>query len=385
MGRIIRLGEYWSTGTFLFYTFLGIYAAVCCRYAAPIELEQKGVRIGSTVKYRQRGMAYVVLFAIMWVVYAFRDASVGADTETYIGTFLLADKFHFDLNRFLILKQNEPMFDILTITIRKITDNYVIYFAIIGVFIAYGYIRFFETFWSKGKSTIFLALFVLMYQYNLSALRTAIGETFLLLALCQLAERKNGKAILLSFVGGLFHYTIWINLFFIVFHKMISTKSGFKRVRLLLLTLSSITVFGVIAPALKAFFLATRYRAYIPAGNRTIYGYWYIFFSLILSYLMVRKIKRIEDEKVAIAVTASCFSVILVFVSSMLGTYRLVGYYALTRYYMWDRSADIFFKRKENRIMYSVIIVCVVAFMLLYQLGRNSEIPGFAYRIEESM
>ena len=107
MGRVIRIGEYWSTGTFLFYTLLGIYAAICCRYAAPIELKQKGVRFGSSVKYRQRGMAYVALFAIMWIVYAFRDASVGSDTETYIDTFVMADKFHFDLNRFLMLKQEK--------------------------------------------------------------------------------------------------------------------------------------------------------------------------------------------------------------------------------------------------------------------------------------
>lgn len=378
--RIFRIGEYWSTATFFLLLFLGIAIALCCGYAAPCP--GRLFRRRKVLTVDSKGFVYFLVFLILWGLYTFRDVSTGADTQTYVDLFLNASGFQFDFQRFLAFKQNEILYDLLTIAVRAFTDNYRIYFAIVGIFIGYAYVRFFRSYWEKGTSIVFLILFVLVYQYNFAALRSALGEMFLLISLCNMAEKKFRKALVLSIIGSLFHYTILINIFFVIFYKCVLKRNSLNKRRLYCITAMCVVIFLIAVPVVRTILLRTRYRTYAANQSFRIIGYWYVFVTLIIAFVAIKK-KGYYNDKMSIAIAASFFSVILVFIAGSLGAYRLVGYYALVRYNLWDRSLDLFFKNKTIRGQYKVVAFCLVLLFFAYQMGRNSEVPGFAYRLGE--
>jgi len=376
LNSIFKFGKFWDIRTFFFFLILGITTALLCKQASKYDANHK--QVNKTVSMGD--VLYFIIFVLISFFYAFRNIAVGTDTETYVEIFLNLKSFTFEWNRFLLFKQNEILFELFTLAVRKLTSSYTFYFWLISLLIAYGYIRFFRTFWTKDTNKMFLILFVINFQYNMTALRSAMGHMFLLLSLCEIYEGKRKRAIIMTIVGSLFHYTIMVNFIFIVYQTYLMKNSKNIRKRFWIFTISIVIVFFIMLPHLSSFLLLTRYRSYIVQGRTRLISYWYVFASFLLACLELY-LKENRDSRINIAIATGTFSFILIGAAVYLGAYRLVGYYALPRYYLWDRAlGELPIRNKKSIIYKGIAFIAIIAYMV-YTMGRNSISKGFAYRL----
>lgn len=381
MGKIFEFGVYWDTGTFMLFLGIGISVVMLCRAGARFNF-RRNIKIKRELSYNPINRYYVFAFFILWFFYTFKNESVGSDTFTYLQYFKNAEQLKIDFQRIYTFHQIEPLYILLTKLIRGITENHTFYFGVIGAIIAFGYIKFIRNFWHSKSDYVFLIPFIVTYQNSMSGVRNALGITFILLSISALKNKHYIKSIILTIVGVLFHYTVLINLFVIVFYMILVNKNKLNKYKVFLLT-TTITVATIVSMSyLNTFFAGTKYAYYAERGAGTITGNWYVILGILLALfaLFKYKSKSIKNiEVINIFVTISNIAVLLIALGS--GAYRLTNYYAFSRMNVWSYvSNKIYEKQNKN----AVVVIKVIAFAfvivyLLFRMSRNSSSPGFEY------
>lgn len=157
-------------------------------------------------------------------------------------------------------------------------------------------------------------------------------------------------------------------------------KGKIARRRFLAFTIIMGILFFIMLPRVSDFLLLTRYRSYVAEGRSRMIGYWYVFASSLAAFLSLY-LKKNRDCRTDIGIAVSAFSILLVGAAVYLGAYRLVTYYSLPRYYLWDRILGEMPIRNRKSIVYKGIIFAFIVVFMIYTMGRNSTSKGFAYRL----
>lgn len=365
--QIFEFGKYWDTlaygffltlgGTFAFFSYLGNQF-----------IDEKKIRYinrSGFFQYSKINIFYILAFLVFVFVFTFKDISFGADSYIYV------EVFKDSINNYF-----EPLFSFLNHIIRLITSNYTIYFFVIGFIVSLGYIHFVQNFWTNNCDFTILILVCVCFSYDMNILRSAIGCSFVFHSYCFLRNKKFKEALLFSFIGTLFHYTIGINIIFIAFYYFICRfELTPKKVLALEIFVFFITL--IISLLLKEILITTRYGYYIRSANTSILGCWNIIASFGLSIFLLF---CNSNKKINLGIVTGLFSFLLLIPHVILGTYRLNYYYILPRLYLWS----IFFKGYFNYdrtsfVLKKILIVAIIIVYSLFFYSRRSNDIGFKY------
>jgi len=381
---LFEFGEYWDTPTF--FLLLGISLVVVFLCNAGLRQKYRlSLELFPYHKITLPPLMLVLAGSVLFFFYGFRSINVGADTEVYAHLFLDATQFNpAPLKNYLLLRVTEPLYAIFTFLCRQLTDNYTVYFCIIGAFLAYSIIRFVRIFYgpsSDVSSMLFLLAFISSFRYCWSALRFALSMGWVLLSLCALEKRKYAKAVLLTIVSFFFHYTSIVNLIFIFFFAIVECheKKRIKTSWMLLITGAGVAATVVAIDMLSSLLRDSKYQSYLGVHNN-ILGYWALLLSVLISVVALVVIKPTESPA-KITALLCIFNFVLMIAALMSGAYRLTYYYAIARLHIWDYVFTQLKKRVpvNHYPFYNIAAVLGVLFFLIFTLGRNSNTMGFMY------
>lgn len=370
---LFEFGQFWSTNTFILYLALGavVYFLVS-QSVKRIYVPTTQQRLLLDIK-KTYDINYILIFLLFLFIYAAKDLSFGADTEYYIKAFLSSTELNFDIEGW------EPLFVLYNYLIRGVTSNYVIYFFITGLIVAYGYTRFIKTFWTKRCDSLFLILVLVDFSYYMNIMRSGIGISIMLLSFCALKQRKNCKAIVLSVIAMLFQYTFVVNFGFFIIYFILRTKKIAKiKIKILFFIFCLLLVACVL---LKRVLLDTRYAHYVTESTPNILGYWAPILSGLLALIELVKYNRKSlNEDSDLAISGSVFTLLLLAPAMLLGAYRFINYYFMPRLLIWGFvSKQRFGKVIQNVLLRKLLIVIAILFYALFVLSRRSVDMGFAY------
>jgi len=383
MNSLFEFGEYWDTGTFILFFVAGLIIARLAHRGANIEalshpVEEKQYKKGLVLSYKLN-IYYSFIYLILLLLYSLRSSEVGADTASYVSAFHNANSFNLQYSLNNLISQREPLFQITTYIIRKITDSYTIYLLCYGIIIASAYTRFIKSFWNTNNSFIMIIGLMVEYHYGLNVMRTALGMAFVLMSLCEIKKEKWIKAIIVGIIGVLFHYSAFIHIPLIILFYVVSRRERLSRKKIILLIAASIGIIIAGVPLLSNYFLATRYHGYVErASSGTLLGYWYIILSIGLSIILLLK-NREKDAKSNILIFTTLYNVILLLLNYLFGAYRLTNLYVAPRLCLWDTLPQRFKSPQHRVIIRSVLFISLIVYML-FRMSRNSNPPGFAYK-----
>lgn len=378
MWGIFEFGSYWKTSTFFIMLAIGITVVLFARAGARYNYKKKNI---NGTNDNPINIYYILAFVILWFFYTFKDVTVGADTNIYLQDFFNAEYLTIDYYRMLTFHQIEPLYVLLIKFIKLFTNSTVIYFGVIGGIIAYGYMQFIRNFWTAKSNFIFLIPFIVSYQNSMSGVRNALGITFILLSICALKKNMYFKATLLTIIGSLFHYTIIVNLFVIIYYLIFENRKKISKSKIIIST-TFITIFCMFFISyLNNYLSGTKYVYYSDSGG-TLVGNWYVILGILLAIYSVFKLKiKDKNEQINILIALSN-SIILVVVLGT-GAYRLTYYYAFSRMYVWSYISREIYYGQHISIRFVIKIICFafILFYLLFRMSRNSGNPGFEYNL----
>lgn len=352
---VFKFGEYWDTLTFFLVLILGIVIYILTKIGA----------------VRKKPFSFFLLFALLLFVYTFRNYTHGADTGTYVVSFRESLTFTNPIN-----ESYEPFFKIFTFLVRKITDNYNIYFLISGILICGSYIYFLKTFWMEKQGFLLTVLVAVEFFYDLNIMRYALAHSLFLISLCLLIKKKNLWAILLSLCSVLFHYTAIITLFFVLFYLLYIKCNKKKQI-----TISVLLIFVMTAGAVAVHFLigGTRYAKYFDTISPTLLGNWKQLFFGIIAFAYLLFIPN-KTKKETIATVCGLFGLSLVPFVLINGAYRITYFFLIPEFYLLQTVIDRFTK-KTIRLPWNILSAAFIVFYYLFDLSRRSQDYGFKYEL----
>ena len=376
---LFEFGKYWHTDTFKFFLILGIGVAELCKHGAK---RKKILDNNSWNKY------YFFAFFLLWFFYAFKNKYVGTDTRNYLYQFERAMNENVSFDQILTFHQTEPFYIWLIQIIRSFTDSYTVFFSFAGAIISYGYIKYIITFFDEKSNYVFLVPITVSYFSALSGIRYALGTAFVLCSLCALANDKTLKAIFLTFIGTMFHYTMIINIFVIVYYFVFRQRKNLRRKAVIIPTVVLSAIISTFVGRLNFFFADTKYGFYSNAGGSLI-GNWYVVLAIILDvYILCIDKNSSRKNYFNSLVVMSNIPILVIVLGSH--AYRLVYYYALPRMALWGyaMSFDMLFEKghrtkvsvaSEKFLLEFILFLCVILYML-FRFSRYSANAGFIYK-----
>ena len=314
---MFRFSDDWSLGTFLFFVLIGLTVSFFCK----IGTENKGK--GNS------GFFFFLAFLILFLVESLRSVNVGVDTEEYVDVFREA---HLSGYQAFLIKPFEPLFMFYIYITSRITDNYIFLFACNAVIKQTAFITFVKKYWKKGDSFLFLPLFVINFQYELAAMRSALAVAFILYAFVYIDSRKYFLSILFSFIAIGFHYTAVFALAIIVFRLALLYKKDRVSIKMLvLLMMATAIVINASTIFLQGFVQEnTVYGGYVDELGSGWLGYWYLVLVALMSISILskqfKKKERFNTNDLVNLIMIGCLPVFVV-----LGAYRIPKYFLMCR------------------------------------------------------
>jgi len=348
--------RYWDWMSFVLYILIA-FAIVFFTYFA----ENKGRKcINKECKrYNAFGsICYVLLFIVLTFFSVFRDVGVrsygGADAGTYIEFFQNSNSVYFNLLDFVSLRQTEPLFFLFAYVIRRITDNYIIFFLFYYVIIYYAYIKFISKQFDRKMNIMPLFYMILVYLNSFNTMRTAMAMAMVLLAYNALTDRKEKKVILLLIVAAGFHYTSLIVLIFYIFYKIVSSKLLNKRKWAILFVFICYIFFFFCSSIISNIISSTKYKIYLDQQN-TFIGQLVIIIVGLLSIINFNELKR-RMKECSFILWAVIFNFMMIPLTMYFGFFRLNIYFIFPRLLLWTYIIDIYKDKLSSRKGMSFII-----------------------------
>ena len=372
--ELFEFGEYWDTYTYLLILFTGFVICILSKRGA---ITMTGIKVNAFRGSTEINIWYILLFALFVILYTFKDVSFGADSDFYVKNFQASTEFHNYYNAGL-----EPLFKLFTYLVRRISNNYTVYFFFAALIVASGYVHFIKTFWHQDCEFLFIILIAVQFFYDMNIMRAGIGGAFILHSFCCLKNNKIGKAIFLTIIGICFQLTFIVNLPFLACYFLLKNRKKLSRTKVLTLFLL------VSAATLSASYFSqliissTRYAAYSTMMKPTVLGNWNLILSALLALVILSK-TTVSDIRLNISIIGSLFSAILIIPVLVLGAYRLPFYFYMLRIFLWGYVFENQKIVKMNPAFRKCLALLLVVFYSLFVISRRSSDYGFAYSFVE--
>lgn len=379
----------WDWGTFILYVFVSVVVCALCKTGS--KYIKNGVskkRCGGT-GINKGNVLYFLAFLILTFLATFRSSEVGSDTPVYVDWFYNYDFNAFSWKDLLSFHQMEPGFQLYIYLIRKISDDYHVFFFFAYAFVSAMYIKYIKFFFDRGTNNIFLQIFIYFFVSNMSGMRAAIAMGFLLQSFIYLSKKEYSKAVIFTFLASAFHYTMIFNIA-MIFATFIMERRAFWRGKWVIPVglVASFAVSFAMANVFKAILSNTKYNFYssVSLDELSILGSIFYLFYAIFAYCFHRDVSKEFSKKSKIE---NIFLLTISFLISypaiyVVAAYRIPNYYAMPRLTMWSEFATISERRffKKNRILFKVILQVIIILYLLFRFTRSAGDGNFKYIFE---
>jgi len=388
MKSIIEFGPYWSWDTYIFYLVIGLIVSMLCKKAGAygtgdLNYDKKtelSFKKNDILTIKKEKLYYFLAFFLLFLVSTIRTPSVGPDTPTYIMWFQNALSYDFNWSNIIGFQGGEPLFRLFQYSIRLFTSSNTIYFAISAIPVSWSYICFIKKFVPQKANYTVLVLLIILFQYNLSAARSALGVAFLLFSLCALKDNKNIKSLALAFVGGMFHYTVLSGFLFVLFYILFSKYVIKNKIYTIFFALVAFSIANSQVIFIKSYFMETKYSSYVQETlNWT--GYWFFYILILAVLLNYRYLVNVSKDRICIS-SVLYIAIVLPGIINI-GASRVVTYFMLPRIVLWsliaEKATNSVKHDKALRFIANVIIFIIVAFYVAFRFSRVTNSPGFIY------
>ena len=355
----------WGWGTFILYVCVALFVSKLCQIASKADYyAQLNSRRSVTVAKAYRLIAWIILVLLATL----RSQAVGPDTSFYVDFFgNLTSNPSIE-----VLQRWEPGFVWLMRCVRILTSNYSVLLFIIYAFHSYAIVRFISFAFKHDSDYIFLQPFIFYFVNNMSAMRSAVAVSFLLLSWIALSNDKKTCAICLTACAGIFHYTALYNLYILALVIAFESRKVFKKRKVWvasILTIIGATYF--LANFVQQLFAGTRYNFYakVDIADRSLLG---SVFVIAFFVLCIANYKNLQSEITKYPELKTVLFIALGFMVSypivyITGAFRITYYYSLPRFAIWSRLTN-YYKRKLSKNSQKVIIIAEQFVMILYLL-----------------
>ncbi len=365
---MFRFSIDWSLSSFIFYVIVGVSVSLLCKMGTQRYVKNK------------LNVYFIFAFVILFLVESLRSVNVGTDTEEYVELFKNTHLYGFDA---LLLKSFEPLFSLYIYITSRVTDSYFFLFACNAFIKQTAFIIYVKNYWKKGDSFQFLPLFIINFQYELSAMRSALAVAFILYSLVLLDNGKQKLSILSSVVAIGFHTTAIFSLAIVVlrlFLLRINDKVSIKLLVLLMLTAAFVINGSVVI--LQSFVQEnTSYGSYVEELGSGWLGYWYLYIAAAISISFLSKeYKRKERFNTNYLVNILMIGCLPIFV--VLGAYRIPKYFLMCRNVTFkDYYTSILIKQsvQQSRLLIKFCAFILLIILLLFFSGRMNS--GSVYEL----
>lgn len=369
--RIFEFSRDWNTSYFLLFVGVSFLTTVLCKKAALAK--------GYGAVWTSR-VYYFFAFFILFSLAAFRSDKVGNDTREYVEFFEAVGCNGF---AYAFHSKFEIFFNLYVFIISTVSKNYTFLFICNACITAGVLIKYISCKWNKGDSFVLLPLFIIGFQYELSAMRSGLGTAFILASLLAFDNKKYVKSILLSIAGGLFHTTAFINLFIILAQLIIRMKKRWRAEIFVFGATLGVIVLNASIYYLQSFLMETRYKGYVRNLGNGWFGNWYLILASILSAVIIGKSYR-EKRTVASENIVNLLVVSMLPVYVKLNAYRIPKYYLLCRCSTYKTICNMVESRQPDfcsKMFARIIEFMILIFGLLYFFSRNGAGTVYEFRL----
>lgn len=310
----------------------------------------------------------IITGIILYLLIALKDPFLGeSDTKTiYYPAFnnVMINTMQYVINRYM---DESILFYVITKLITYITQNVVIYYAIIEIPLIFATSKFIYKY-SNMPALSFIMFFSLQYYFfNFIALKNSVALGFLILAIDALIEEKNKKYIFFTALAGLFHITALILLILYPIRKMKITTN--KIILLGIITLITIIMKDKIFDLIFLIINTGRYSIYSTRVETiSLVPFIINIVMLIFSYIITNKEFKKENQLIFLALwigtIISAFTIILAEFS------RIAMYFSVVSIILVPNGINTV-KLKNNKTTYYFF---VLMFLFIYCFG--SVIPN---------
>lgn len=300
-------------------------------------------------------VGFSFLFIILILFASLRKVGLhlgGEDALNYQNMFI--NFFNNEAERF---QSTDIMFGFFTESIRRLTDNPIIYRLVCYGIIAVSYVNYIRYFCPQGVSCVPFICILIPFMRSFNTMRNSLSIALFLLCIVAFAEKKVLKCIVFLTLSLLMHRLTAIMLAFFPFYWIFKRYLiRAKRAKILIFTVVMLGVSYLIAVQLQSFILA--FSLFDNNGNSDM---WYLtnnqgsniilswpmyimhvllFILFLLTDHLMRPTKKYNTLKIIFL-----FDFIMMPASLVLGMWRFAEYFYISNLILWGIYIKILSKR----------------------------------------
>lgn len=303
----------------------------------------------------------VILFLLFFSIYlGLRDFNIGADTNTYVSTYLKGKGGYFSEKGFKYLGY-------LMYKLNFSARGYLLVISLLNTFLYYkGYQLFF-----KNKINFYLILWIYLFNVTslfgyINILRQSLAGGFLLIAFGLLNKNKKILSILIFLIGFSFHKSIifFFFIYFNIFYKLYLKLLLRNKILIILLTL----FFSILIPHFLLWH-PKFYDYFYARANKSFY-LKYILISIFYFYYIL---KNREKEKIESFIFYN-LCILSFFMNFKLLSSRLIYYLNIFIPILLIKYLNKIEKRNRNIIFYLISFYHII---ILFYPSVNTQFKFF--------
>ncbi len=213
---------------------------------------------GSELVYRRKKYKNIeiLVFVGIFVLIGFRDKRIGTDTITYVYQFLGAPK---DFTRIQGFSKDslEPLYTVLLILCRQISDNYTVFLSVFGFPIAFCFTWLIKKYSTDYFISVLLFIMLGVMGFCMAGIRQSVAIAFTMIAYHFVYERKIIPFLCFGLIAIGFHNTAWI--FLLVYPLMQLSVGWYHWVAVAIAFVLGITKNDVVLQISNYFAIQERY------------------------------------------------------------------------------------------------------------------------------
>ena len=312
----------------------------------------------------------------------------GTDAITYVRDFLNMRKSlanYIDFEKVLSLQQREPLYYLFGWSVRRVTDNYKVYFFLWHFFIVTGFVyaavkSYKKDSWGVGSVLPLMLLFA-GYIHSFNVMRNWLAIAIAMIGLSFLRRENLKYYFLFLFMAVCIHYsTIVLTLPFLM-SKLFKRLDNIKIPLAIFIVVGNMLIYSYIS-FFSSVFAETKFSSYMEVQS-SWFGYLPILLIAVVGLIFYDDLIKMEPSNKfvlwGVALNATMF---IAYVK--IGAYRINDCFVIFRVWLLIELGRLFYNRfkgwKRVSLVYGTNIFIVVYFLQqLNLLVRTSGI--IPYRI----
>ena len=312
----------------------------------------------------------------------------GTDAITYVNDFLNMRKslaYYIDFDRILNLKQREPLYYLFGWSVRRVTDNYKVYFFLWHLFIVAGFVyaavkSYTKDSWGIGSVLPLMLLFA-GYIHSFNVMRNWLAIAIAMIGLSFLRRDNLKYYFIFLFMAVCVHYSTIVLMLPFLMSKIFKRLDNIKVPLAIFIVVGNLLIYSYIS-LFSSIFAETKFSSYMEMQS-SWFGYLPILLIAAAGLFFYDELVKMDPgNKLVLWGVALNATMFIAYVK--IGAYRINDCFIIFRVWLLIELGRLFYNRfkgwKRVSLVYGTNIFIVAYFLQqLNLLVRTSGI--IPYRI----